>query len=216
MTAIAAATLKNLTAAVDEGRLDDVRKLLDWWTMIPVLRKAGEVSNVECAKLLLRSSSGDVYFVLMHVFQEAVKKGQNEYMKLVQALKPSHASAPSAALYRASEAGFARSVKKLVDCGADVNGFGFGSFSPLQVAAKNGHVECTNALLAAGANVHVLDAISFHSALHIAAGHGHPQIVAVLICHGADVNAEDIASETPLHWAAGFYDKREPVECIRI
>ncbi|KAL9045457.1 MAG: hypothetical protein Q9214_001499 [Letrouitia sp. 1 TL-2023] len=83
-------------------------------------------------------------------------------------------------LYYASMAGLAKSVRLLLDKGANVNAQG-GMFyrSALQAAAQNGHYQVVQLLLDKGANA--LD----ENALEEAARNGHYQVVQLLLDKGA-------------------------------
>ncbi len=77
-------------------------------------------------------------------------------------------------------------------------------WSPMMVAAANGHAQAIHALIHAfpGADTHVTDPTGA-SALHLAARFNHPSCVVQLVQHAmAFSNAEDAHGDTPLHWAA--------------
>ena len=78
--------------------------------------------------------------------------------------------------------GNARTVKALLDAGADVHAFGD---EALCMAAVKGHAEVIRVLLAAGADVHAGD----DDGLCVAAGNGYSDASMVLLEGGADVNA---------------------------
>ena len=69
-------------------------------------------------------------------------------------------------------------------------------------AARNGHLEVVNALIAANCSVNFKDAYG-NTALHRAAGNGHLEVVNALIAAKADVNLQDKNGNTALHRAAG-------------
>jgi ankyrin len=75
-----------------------------------------------------------------------------------------------------------------------------GGFTALMFAARQGATESARALLAARADVNVLDPEGL-GALVIAIVNGHYDLAALLIEHGADVNAAEPGGRTPL-WAA--------------
>jgi ankyrin len=75
-----------------------------------------------------------------------------------------------------------------------------GGFTALMFAARQGAMESARALLAARAEVNVLDPEGL-GALVIAIVNGHYDLAALLIEHGADVNAAEPSGRTPL-WAA--------------
>ncbi|KAI0063427.1 asparaginase-domain-containing protein [Artomyces pyxidatus] len=63
--------------------------------------------------------------------------------------------------------------------------------SPLQVAAINGSTKSVNALLEAGALVHLRDNLG-HTALYYAARQGHEEVVSTLVKAGANLGGTDV------------------------
>ena len=98
-------------------------------------------------------------------------------------------------------------IPALLAAGADPDaGYypGTGNETPLYYAVINfdGNPSAVEALLAAGANVHVRAGKYGSTPLHRAAGHGeNPAVIEALLAAGADVNAPDGEGFTPLHWA---------------
>ncbi|CAL1144599.1 unnamed protein product [Cladocopium goreaui] len=72
---------------------------------------------------------------------------------------------------------------------------------PLAIAARKGHLEVVQVLLAAGASVEAMNKFCFRP-LHLAAAKNHPEVVEVLLAAGAWVEAKNDNGATPLHWAA--------------
>jgi ankyrin repeat protein len=122
----------------------------------------------------------------------------------------------------AAAQGHAEMVSMLAEAGADVNARSGiiawerqrtseprdkwlppGGFTPLLFAAREGRVEAAKALIAAGADVSVIDP-DRQSALVIALINGHFDVANLLIEHGADVNLPDKVGRTAL-WAAVDY-----------
>ena len=64
--------------------------------------------------------------------------------------------------------GSATLLENLITQGADVNARDKGAWTPLHLAAKNGHVEALQILLENGANMHVKDIKHGWTPLHIA------------------------------------------------
>jgi len=80
--------------------------------------------------------------------------------------------------------------------------------TPLHRAARHGHKESVELLIANGADVNVKDKWG-RTPLHFAAAHGHKELVELLIANGADVNAkESEVGHTPLFFA-GLNDVAE-------
>jgi len=93
-------------------------------------------------------------------------------------------------------------LKILIDNGVDVNASSTRlKIAPLHIAARRGHVEMVNLLLASGADVNQPDHEGA-SALHFAVRSGNNEIAELLIINGAEVNARDNEEYTPLHNAA--------------
>jgi len=93
-------------------------------------------------------------------------------------------------------------VKSLLECGADVNAIWLFNGTPLHMAARQGHIEVAELLIANGADVNV----KYYdiTPLDDAVGSGHKDIAELLITKSADVNAKGLGNSTPLHEAAVF------------
>ena len=83
-----------------------------------------------------------------------------------------------------------------------------GRSAALHLAAKNGHVIPTRALIEKGANIEASDD-SNKTPLHLAAQHGHLSLVRLLLEKGAHINVRDKCDNTPLHWA--IHDNNNPL-----
>ena len=108
-------------------------------------------------------------------------------------------------------------VSRCLQAGADVNEWDSdrGGITPLHHAASGGTVEVVAALLDAGAEVDVRNAISFDAStpLHYAVSHNTPAVVKILLDAGADVQAEHgFQGATPLHFAA----KRDDAHALEV
>ncbi|CAM9658323.1 unnamed protein product [Ectocarpus sp. 8 AP-2014] len=95
----------------------------------------------------------------------------------------------------------------MTDKDAQVNGY-----TPLMVAAEQGHVATVKVLLAAGADVDVREVDYSCSALSLAAQYGQIGVVKTLLEHGVDANEGVNDDQSPLHWAAG----RNRPDCIAV
>ena len=102
-------------------------------------------------------------------------------------LKPSNKIAPS--VYYASEAGFLKPLKQLIETGADVNAQGGHYGNALQAASYNGHQDIVCLLLDKGADINAGGGAR-DSALQAASANGHQHTVQILLDAGADVNAQ--------------------------
>ena len=112
------------------------------------------------------------------------------------------------ALSNAARTGNIAEVKKHLAAGADVNAKDKDGGTPLHQAARNGHKEVADLLIAKGANVNAVGDLFGGTPLHAAAFGDHKEIVELLIAKGADVNAK-VASGfnkgmTPLDLAIDF------------
>ncbi|KAI0311602.1 L-asparaginase [Amylostereum chailletii] len=80
--------------------------------------------------------------------------------------------------------------------------------SPLQVAAINGSARCVNALLEAGALVHLRDTLG-HTALYYAARQRHEAIVETLVSAGANLGGADVDGFAALATKAAMINSDE-------
>ena len=94
-------------------------------------------------------------------------------------------------------------VKILTDAGANLEaGTRIGAHTPLHVASREGSSSALEALLAAGANVHVLNGVGV-TPLHLAALAGTTEAISALLAGGAQVDPrEPEYGRTPLMLAA--------------
>ncbi len=92
------------------------------------------------------------------------------------------------ALLEAAEEGDLRSVERLIDAGANVNGAIDGDGSPLIAAARAGRTDAVLALLDRGADPN-LGVRGDGNPLIAAAREGHEKVVAILLDRGAEIDA---------------------------
>ena len=115
--------------------------------------------------------------------------------------------------------------KFLLNAGADPNGIGYASGTPLMAAVNYQLVEATKMLLDAGAEVNLASALTGETPLHVAAlrgfAEGSTECARVLLASGANPNVHTksnvvtpslasgttVCGETPLHFAAAFGDE---------
>ncbi|TNM87872.1 hypothetical protein fugu_006093 [Takifugu bimaculatus] len=104
-------------------------------------------------------------------------------------------------LCNASASGNRNEVTRLLQNGADVNGFNQFNRTALQVA-KTSDAALILQLLQAGANPDVADPACGLTLLHDTSREGFDDSVRVLLEHGADANRVDVEGNLPLHVAA--------------
>jgi ankyrin repeat protein len=105
-------------------------------------------------------------------------------------------------MWRAAAFGDLEAVKSAVAQGANVNFKGPGGFTPMNAAARNGHLEVVKYLAEHGADIDKSDNNRDKTPLLAASFKGHFDIVKYLVEKGAKVNAQSINGFTPLHDAA--------------
>ena len=105
--------------------------------------------------------------------------------------------APDISIHKAAEEGNIEAVKQHLATGTYVDRKNQVEKSPLFYAAKFGHKEIVELLIAKGADVNPKDDDCY--TLKNAASEGHKEIVELLIDNGADVNAVISFGWIPLH-----------------
>ncbi|XP_033737986.1 ankyrin repeat and protein kinase domain-containing protein 1-like [Pecten maximus] len=115
-------------------------------------------------------------------------------------------------IHLAASKGFPNIVKRLVECGVDINSKDSDHRTPLHWAATYGHTDTAQLLLQKGAVVNVTQTDGF-TPLHAATCLGHLNVCKVLIDNGADVNRVDAEGWTALHTAV-CYGQPQVVELL--
>ena len=101
-------------------------------------------------------------------------------------------------LFAAIEAKEPKSVRRILELGADANSRNSSGLPALQVALYRGSTEVAQALVDAGADVNATDKGTGAAALHIAARRDNVEAIRLLLKHGADPKAKDRMGRTPL------------------
>jgi uncharacterized protein len=104
----------------------------------------------------------------------------------------------------AAERGYVAEIERQIGAGADPNKLVRAVFydcTPLQCAARKGHLAAIVALLKAGARVDGADSSGLTPLMYAAVG-GHTAATDVLLGAGADVHRASNHGNTALHWAS--------------
>lgn len=118
-------------------------------------------------------------------------------------------------IHKAAKKGDVEKVKKLLKGNPDlVFSKDEDGWTPLHLAAANGHRELAEVLLTERAEVNAKDnngSTPLHQAA--AAVGNHADLVGLLLSHGADVNVKDKFGLTPLHYAT-LHDNESSAEVL--
>jgi len=104
------------------------------------------------------------------------------------------------ALFWAAYMGNARTVDRLLRCGANPNVIDRNGMAPLHAAAKLESVLCIKVLIDGGADLEPRDRFGA-TPLYNAFGHGHLGVIELLVNKGADCEADNYFGETPISYA---------------
>ena len=110
-------------------------------------------------------------------------------------------SSSDAKLYNSSASGDIEGVITALAQGGRVTPRSHDGFTPLLIAAQEGHTDICGILLAHDSNVNEVEHEAKATALHYAAVNGHNVLVEVLLSWGAQVNQQNYLGTTPLHVA---------------
>ena len=104
-------------------------------------------------------------------------------------------------LHLASAHGHVKTVRMLIEHGADVMAQNKDGETPLHLSSQEGQVEVTRTLIERGADL-LAQNTDGETPLHLASEPGQAEVARMLIEHGADVAAQNNDWETPLHLAS--------------
>ena len=111
------------------------------------------------------------------------------------------ANSNDARLFNCSFKGDLEGVKAALTGGGNVGMRNDQGFTPLLVAALNGHRNICGILLAHGSNVNEMQTGTKHTALHFAAVFGHNILVEALLSWGVKIDFQSHAGQTALFLA---------------
>jgi uncharacterized protein len=116
-------------------------------------------------------------------------------------------------LFDAASMGRTDMIAPLLEAGADINAYDPRGFTPLILAAYDGHLDTVNALLDRKADACKPDAAQGNTAQMGVAFKGEDAIAARLLKAGCDVNARNHQGQTALMMAAMF-DRKAQVNML--
>ncbi|NXI22692.1 ASB12 protein, partial [Sterrhoptilus dennistouni] len=190
----------------------DTTTLMDINKIFSLLQPGDDEADSEDSSELSRAVCQDDATTLARLLS------QDRYKKLLN--KRSGWGVPSTPLRLAAARGCVRSLRVLLEHGAEVDSLDVKAQTPLFVAVSNGHRECVRALLEAGASP-LGSVYNNCSPLLLAARDGREDILRQLLEHGAQANvharlpewaANSVSCSGPLYLAAAYGH----LECFRL
>jgi len=106
-----------------------------------------------------------------------------------------------------------KTVKKYMEADPKLVHERFFGWEPLQMAAKEGHLDVVKYLVAKGANKDYVHPVSFMSAFHLAALENHPEVVKFLAKEGVDIN-QKLKADVSLIRAVRDFGSQEMVDLL--
>ncbi len=111
-------------------------------------------------------------------------------------------AAANSSVLDVARAGDVAGLKERLRAGGDVNAAQGDGFTALHWAAKSGHPQIAEVLLAAGADLAATTRLGNHMPLHVAAAAGQAEVARVLLDAGAPVAAATETGALAIHFAA--------------
>eukprot|EP00729_Bicosta_minor_P003884 gene3884-biopygen17819 len=213
---------KQLCTAIEEGKVEIVRKLLaeddadpsvpeDDYPTFPPIFLAAQEGHADVVQALLASNAdvnqAEATIGATPVFI-AAEDGHVEVVKLLLAnnadVNQAKTDTGATPVFIAAQNGHVDVVKALVAGNADVNqATTDDGTTPVFIAAQQGHVDVVQALLASNADVNQAQTTTGCSPVWQAAQEGHVDVVQALVAGNADVNqATTDSGTTPVFIAA--------------
>ena len=95
-----------------------------------------------------------------------------------------------------------KTVKQLLEKGANINAWNKNGQTALHEASRNEHADIVKLLIDKGMDVNI-EGDCNETALHEASRNGHTDTVQLLIDNGADIESKELSDDqTPLHWSS--------------
>jgi TonB family protein len=193
-----------LITAASQGRVDEVRTLLDQGIDVNARNEDG------WTPLLFAALGGHAEVVALLLEWDADVNVSNKagWTPLIAAALSGHTEivglgdSALTALIVAARYGYAEVVNALVDGGAEVNATTQNGVPALEAAASGGHPEVVTLLVERGADVNAKVKEGGRTLLMVAAAAGRTDVANLLLEHGADVNAKNSEGWTALMSAA--------------
>ncbi|WMV52538.1 hypothetical protein MTR67_045923 [Solanum verrucosum] len=191
-----------LHIAVEEGRRDCVRVLLANGARADA-RNEGNCDT----PLHIAAGLGDEHMVRVLIQKGAAKNVRNKYGKTAYDVAAEHghnklfdALRLGDSLCVAARKGEVRTIQRLLENGASINGRDQHGWTALHRASFKGRIEVVKALIENGIDINAKDEDGY-SALHCAVESGHVDVAELLVKKGADIDSRTNKGVTPLRIA---------------
>jgi ankyrin repeat protein len=200
--------MQALREAILEGRAEDVRDLVGAQPTLLSMRGEDGASPMQFALYLDKM---DVVSVLLEMgyrpdLFESALLGRADFVRDHLRHHPEEADSFSpdgwSLLHLAAYGGDARTVKAVLEAGAEIHALATSKYSPgntpLHAAVAAGQANAALALIEGGADIDFPQLPGRYTPLHIAASRPDPALVGFLIQQGAEINPRAEDGSTPL------------------